>query len=72
MQQLLESFETLKKHFGADAKAVEIIDGQTLLANEWIVENSTEREDNQPRRLGTVEESDRPRGVRSIFDDVDS
>ena len=55
MQQLLESFEILKKHFGDDARAAEIIERETRRANEWIAENTTEEPDRKPRTLGKVE-----------------
>ncbi|MDQ3565384.1 MAG: hypothetical protein M3436_15065 [Pseudomonadota bacterium] len=72
MQQLLESFETLRKHFGDYARAAKIIERETRLANEWIAENAPEEPDRKPRTLGKLETPDKPHGTRSIFDDVDA
>ena len=72
MQQVLESFETLNKHFGHDAYAATIIGRETLLANEWIAENTSEEPDRKQRTLGKVETSEKLNSTRSIFDDVDS
>ncbi len=72
MQQLLESFETLKKNFGDDADAAAIIEQETRLANEWIAENTVEEPDRKPRTLGKVETPDKSPSTRSIFDDVDT
>lgn len=72
MQPLLELFETLKKHFGDDARAAEIIERETDRANEWIAENTPEEPGRKPRTLGKVETPDKPSGTRSIFDDVDA
>ncbi len=72
MQQLLESFETLKKHCGDDPRAAKIIEQETRLANEWIAEKAPEEPDRRPRTLGKVETIDKPLGTRSIFDDVDA
>ena len=71
MQQLLESFETLKKHFGDDARGAKIIERETRLANEWIAEKAPEEPDRKPRTLGKVETPDKPTGTRSVFDDID-
>ncbi|NQU08055.1 MAG: hypothetical protein HQ583_05795 [Candidatus Abyssubacteria bacterium] len=72
MQQLLESFETLKKHFGDDAGAATILEREAHLANEWIAENTAEESGKKPRALGKVETPSKPPGTRSIFDDVDA
>ena len=72
MQQLLESFEILKKHFGEDAGAVAIVERETRLANEWIAENTAEEPDRIPRALGKIETPDKPPSTRSIFDDIDA
>ncbi len=72
MQQLLESFETLKKHFGDDAGAAAILEREAHLANEWIAENTVEKSDRKPRTLGKVETPDKLPGIRNIFDDVDA
>lgn len=67
----LESFDTLKKHFGDDREAADIIDRETRCASEWIGENTPEEPKRKPRKLGKVETADRPDGARSIFDDID-
>ncbi len=72
MQPLLETFDTLKKHFGDDARAAEIIEREADRANEWIAENTPEEPDRKPRTLGKVETPEKPSGARSIFDDVDA
>jgi hypothetical protein len=71
MSSLMESFDTLKKHFGDDAEAAAIINRETRFANEWIGENTPEEPKRKPRKLGKVETADRPDGARSIFDDID-
>jgi hypothetical protein len=71
MSSLMESFDTLKKHFGDDEEATRIIDRETRYANEWIGENTPEEPKRKPRKLGKVETLDRPDGARSIFDDID-
>jgi energy-coupling factor transporter ATP-binding protein EcfA2 len=72
MQQLLELFATLNKHFGDDARTAKIIEREISLANEWIAEKSPEEPDRKPRTLGKVETTDKLLGTRSIFDDVDA
>ncbi len=72
MQQLLDSFETLKKHFGDDTDAAAIVEQETRLSIEWIAENTTEEPDRKPRALGKVETLEKPPGTRSIFEDVDA
>lgn len=37
MSSLMESFDTLKEHFGDDDDAARIIDRETRRANEWLV-----------------------------------
>jgi len=51
---------------------LKIIERETRLANEWIVDNEPEEPDRNPRILGDVETPDKPLGTRSIFDDVDA
>lgn len=41
------------------------------LANDWINDNDCERPEKAPRSLGAAGTVDKPRGTRSIFDDVD-
>ena len=42
MSSLMESFETLKEHFGDDQDATRIIDRETQSANQWMGENTPE------------------------------
>jgi hypothetical protein len=72
MQQLLESFDTLKKRFGGDADSAKIIDREIQRANEWIGEHSPEEPEREPRELGKVEAADATESERSIFDDIDA
>ena len=71
MQLVLESFDTLKKQFGDEVKATEIIEREMRLANEWIAETEPPEPKVSPRTLGTVEPSEVKHGTRSIFDDID-
>jgi hypothetical protein len=71
MQDVLESFSTLKKQFGDDADVVKIIQRETDLANEWIAETDPPEPKVSPRVLGAVEPSEKKLGTRSIFDDID-
>lgn len=72
MQQLFDSFEILKKHFGNDPQVEDLIERETFLINEWIAEKTQDDLDREPRALGKVETSDQPLGSRSIFDDIDA
>lgn len=72
MASLLESFDTLKEHFGEEEEAARIIERETEYANQWIGENTPEEAERKPRKLGRVEESAKPQGARSIFDDIDA
>lgn len=72
MQQLLESFETLKKCFGDDESAITIIDREIRRTNDWIGEYTPEEPEISPRKLGNVEASDKPHSARSLFDDIDA
>ncbi len=72
MEQLLDSFGTLKEYFGDDAHAVAIIERETRRAKEWIDENTQDELEREPRKLGEVETLDRDHGARSIFDDIDA
>ncbi len=71
MQNILESFSTLKKQFSDDPDAVRLIERETDLANEWIAETDPPEPKISPRTLGTVEPSEEKHGTRSIFDDID-
>ena len=70
MENVLESFSTLKKRFSDDADAVRIIQRETDLANEWIAETEPPEPKVSPRTLGTVEPAEKKLGTRSIFDDI--
>ena len=71
MQLVLESFNTLKKQFGDEVEATEIIEREIRLANEWIGETEPSEPKVSPRTLGTVEPSEERHSTRSIFDDID-
>lgn len=71
MQNVLESLMMLKKRFGADKKAVKIIEQETRLANQWIIDTEPPESEMNPRTLGTVDPSEKKHGTRSIFDDID-
>lgn len=71
MQNLLETFSTLKKQFVDDKDATMIIDRETYLANEWIASTEPPEPKVSPRTLGTVNAPEEKHGSRSIFDDVD-
>jgi hypothetical protein len=71
MQNILESFSTLKKRFRDNEDAVKIIERETDLANEWIAETESPEPKMAPRILGTMEPSEVKHGTRSIFDDID-
>lgn len=70
MQEILESFSTLKKIFGDDDELVKIIERETNLVNEWISETKPLEPKVNPRVLGAVERSEERHGTRSIFDDI--
>ncbi|MCX5827619.1 MAG: hypothetical protein NTV58_06415 [Deltaproteobacteria bacterium] len=72
MQQLLESFDSLKNRFGDDPSAVELIDREVRLTNDWIGENTPEEPEGSSRKLGKVEATEKPQSTRSIFDDIDA
>jgi hypothetical protein len=71
MSSLLETFDTLTFHFGDDSDAARIIDRQRRYANEWIGDHTPDEPKRKPRKLGNLEKSEKPRGGRSIFDDID-
>lgn len=71
MQLVLESFNTLKKQFGNEIDATEIIEHEMRLAKEWIAETEPPEPKVSPRTLGTVEPFEERHGTRSIFDDID-
>jgi hypothetical protein len=71
MQDLFESFSTLKKRFIDDGEAIKIIEQETALANDWITETEIPEPKVSPRVLGTLEPSEKKHGTRSVFDDID-
>lgn len=71
MQLVLESLDTLKKQFGDEMEATEIIEREMKLAKEWIAETEPPEPKVSPRMLGTVEPPEEKHGTRSIFDDID-
>jgi hypothetical protein len=72
MASLLESLDTLKEYFGEEEQAARIIERETEYANQWIGENTPQEPNQKPRRLGRVEEPEKPQGARSVFDDIDA
>ena len=72
MQQLIEGLETLKRKFGDDDGAVEIVEKQLGLTNDWVAEHQPDEPDRPPRKLGKVEKAENQQGARSIFDDIDA
>lgn len=72
MQQLLESFDSLKKSFGHEDDVVKTIDEEIQRTNEWIGENTIEEIGHSQRELGKVESSAKSQSTRSIFDDIDA
>jgi len=71
MQRTIELFNALKMRFSDDVNAIRIIERETELANEWIVETDPPEPSRSPRILGSVEPAEERRGSRSIFDDID-
>ena len=71
MQSILDSFSTLKKRFSEDENAINLIERETDLANEWIAESEPPEPKISPRTLGTVDPSDEKHSTSSIFDDID-
>jgi len=71
MQNILDTFSTLKKRFSDDEDAVKLIEREIDFANEWIAETDPPEPKVAPRVLGTVEPSEEKHGTRSIFDDID-
>jgi energy-coupling factor transporter ATP-binding protein EcfA2 len=72
MQPLLESFETLKRHFADDEQIAKVVDDETRRVNEWIAEHEPEEPCTKPRPLGKVEAIEPGSQARSIFDDIDA
>lgn len=72
MQQLLESFDTLKKSFADNGDAVATIDREIGRANEWIIEHAAAEPKISPRKLGNVKGSAEHQSERSLFDDIDA
>jgi hypothetical protein len=71
MQQLLDSFETLKRHFGDEPNIAAIIEQEIHYANDWTAENMPDELDEVPRTLGKLESLNESHSKRSIFDDID-
>ncbi len=71
MQHLMETFTTLRRCFSDEASAIETINYEIQLTNEWVGENTSEEPKRSPRQLGKVQASDKSQGGRSLFDDID-
>ncbi len=71
MQTLLESLCILKNQFTENESAVNIIERELELVNEWIAESDppTPKVDPRPFERGSLPEE--KHGTRSIFDDID-
>jgi hypothetical protein len=72
MAQLLEYFASLRRQFGDDESAIELIDRQVQRTMEWIDRSTPDEPERSPRQLGRVEVPEKPLGTRSIFDDIDA
>lgn len=72
MQPLLDVFNSLRNRFGDDENSVELIDREIRRTNEWIDEFMPVEPERAPRELGKVEEQEKPKSIRSIFDDIDA
>jgi hypothetical protein len=72
MQQLLELFDSLKGRFSYDETALNLIQSQVGHTNDWIEENTPAEPERSSRTLGSVDSPEKPRGSRSIFDDIDA
>ena len=72
MEPHLEFLRTLSVEFGKDQSALETINHQLWLTEEWIEDNQSESVDENPRQLEEVEATARPESGRSIFDDIDA
>ncbi len=71
MEYILEIFSVLKKRYSEDENIVKIIERETDLVNEWISETDPPEPKVNPRILGSVEQSEKMLGTRSLFDDID-
>ena len=72
MQGLLEVFESLRNCFSEDENAIDLIDREKRLTNDWIAENTPDEPERSPRKLEKVEVSEKLNNTRSIFDDIDA
>lgn len=72
MEHMLDGFKTLKNRFSNDAEAVQIIEREIGLAEDWIIKNDHGPTERAPRSLGSAGPVDRAHGSRSIFDDIDA
>jgi hypothetical protein len=72
MQQLIEFFGSLKKQFGDDESAIQLIDREIRHTNQWIDENTPEEPRRRPPKLAKMEDAEKPKSTRSIFDDIDA
>lgn len=71
MQDLLDTFSTLKKKFTDDKDVVLAIDREIDLVNNWISETEPPEPKLSPRTLGTANVTEEKHGSRSLFDDID-
>jgi uncharacterized protein (UPF0305 family)/energy-coupling factor transporter ATP-binding protein EcfA2 len=71
MQDLLDTFSTLKKIFTDDKNVVVTLDREIDIVNAWIAETEPPEPNLSPRTLGTANMTEEKHGTRSIFDDID-
>ncbi|MGH1404359.1 MAG: hypothetical protein ACRBDL_08945 [Alphaproteobacteria bacterium] len=71
MQDLLDTFSTLKKKFTDNKDVILTIDREIDFVNDWIAETEPPEPKLSPRTLGTVNVTEEKHGSRSIFDDID-
>lgn len=72
MQPLFDLLDTLKSSFCHDANALEIVNREMMMANEWILVISPTELEHSQRTLGSVESTEGVSRMRSIFDDIDA
>ena len=72
MHRLLGFFDSLKNRFDDDESAMKLVDRQIRRTREWIDENTPEEPERRPRKLASVEPSEKSQSTRSIFDDIDA
>ena len=72
MEPHTKFLRTLLVEFEKDQSALESIDHQIWVIEEWIEDNQIDRVDENPRKLEEIEATARHERRRSIFDDIDA